>query len=70
MDKMTDSGMVSTLAEVDTAISRITEWKERLQVKKDRLDYDSNTLFFKQHFAKGWLKSLKEKRGLLKSQKR
>ncbi|KAG4280555.1 hypothetical protein FPRO06_11888 [Fusarium proliferatum] len=30
MDKMTDPEMISTLAEVDMAISRINEWKERL----------------------------------------
>ncbi|SCO09704.1 uncharacterized protein FFB20_13884 [Fusarium fujikuroi] len=70
MDEMTDPEMISTLAEVDMAISRITEWKERLQIEKNRLDYDANTLFFKQHFAKGRLKSLMENREHLKSLKR
>ncbi|CVK98019.1 uncharacterized protein FMAN_12156 [Fusarium mangiferae] len=70
MDKMTDPELLSTLAGVDLAISRIDAWKERLKREKDRIHDDTEALHLKRDFAKDRLKSLKEKRGYLKSLKR
>lgn len=70
IDKMTDPDLISTLAGVDMAISSINAWKERLKVEKDRIAYDTETLNLKKAFAKDRLKSMKHRRGHLKSLKR
>ncbi|EMT62761.1 hypothetical protein FOC4_g10006399 [Fusarium odoratissimum] len=67
IDKITNPKLISTLAGMDMATSRIKVYRERLSGEKSRIDNDAKTLCHKKEFAEKRLNTLNEKRKYLKS---